>query len=160
MRIKSSCLKHGKVAAIAAGWPPALRLLHFSLLPRHSSSASLPAFIPPHQPPGFCAPAPRPAHAATYFLYMLPMFACMSLSPPTGGYLLGTVPDGRRVVGYLGDKEEYHKPLLKLYKRWEVGVGQSPCCRGPSLEKRHNNGTTSCKAPQSNMRFESFVKAV
>jgi len=35
-----------------------------------------------------------------------------------GGYFIGCSPDGAKIVQYLGDKEEYLQPLLRLRKGW------------------------------------------
>jgi hypothetical protein len=48
-------------------------------------------------------------------------------SRAAGGYFIGTVPDGRRIMAHLQAAPVLDEPLLKLQRKWEVGGRNVPC---------------------------------
>lgn len=58
----------------------------------------------------------HPAHTAICILPVPLLCACRP-----GGYLIATLPDGKRIVDALAGDQVYESPMLRLEQRWEVG---------------------------------------
>lgn len=64
------------------------------------------------------------------------------MPPPPGGYFIGTVPDGKRIMAHLAASEVLDEPLLKLTRKWQARRARARAsapaagCAGPQQRGR------------------------